>query len=36
MDYWNLAMELYNPKRRMEIFENTVLGGGTIVLPDTV
>ncbi len=30
MDYWNFAMELYNPRGGMEIFENTVFGGGTI------
>lgn len=30
MDYWNFAMELFNPRGGMEIFENTVFGGGTI------
>lgn len=32
MDYWNFAMELFNTRGGMEIFENTVFGGGTIDL----
>lgn len=30
LDYWNFAMELYNSRGGMEVFENTVFGGGTI------
>lgn len=32
MDYWNFAMELFNTRGGMEVFENTVFGGGTIDL----
>ncbi len=32
MDYWNFAMELFNIRGGLEVYENTVFGGGTIDL----